>query len=336
MSARSIRPINAVYWAVPPGHRGTRPLELLEALAKVGVVSESLQRYYHGIAKPVSGWHASGRFFPDSSAPGPGAACFSPVFGPGVQSGAFWFDAYDDWSIAPDINPWHRGRARATYSTIRTSETRNLVTCNSPYMARKLGVSLDAVVPNGAQSRLAKLSLIGTDRRRLIVQGHFFRGRTDFRLLLDVAESGAFDEVLICAPGRSSEMQKVLDTLRGRRELDVIVQPWLSDDDLASHVGHNTVALVPHVVSDYTLSQDLMKVYKFLMLGMRVICPRMLWPDHLSPDFAFLVDFGVQPRRDIPDWLIHTRNLTTQEREDFGRRHSWDARARTLLEILSS
>jgi hypothetical protein len=145
-----------------------------------------------------------------------------------------------------------------------------------------------------------------------------------------VATSGAFEEIVVCAPGQSAEMVSLLRELRSRTDVELRVTPWMTDTELASAAGPNTVAFIPHVVSDYTLSQDLMKAYKYLMLGLRVICPRLLWPEVLPIENVYLVDFGSDIEKSIPEWLRGTPNLDHHSRILIANNHSWTARAKQL------
>lgn len=149
-------------------------------------------------------------------------------------------------------------------------------------------------------------------------------------MIEDVALSSAFDEIVICGPGATPQIRRVLEKLKLQKDLDLVTHPWVTDEELAAMIGPNTVALIPHVVSDYTLSQDLMKAYKYVLLGMRVICPRMLWPGALSDEHTFLTDFGTVASRDLLDWVQSTAPPTPSHRETMAAAHSWRARAEDL------
>ena len=327
-----------VLWAVQPGGSGTRPSQMMEAIERRIVLSPRITHFYHGRTRPRPGWVPVGMIAPGArikALSADTAVCFSPVFTPRLLRECRWVDFYDDWSLAPDINPLYRRYAERAYDYAEELQAQGvLVTCNSEYMARRLRLPLTGVVPNGVDRGLSALGTDGDDRRRLIVQGHFFRGRTDFDLLRSIAASGVFEEVVICAPGDSRPMRATLADIARSAELTVI--PWLSDADLAQLVGPRTVALIPHVVSDYTLSQDLMKAYKYLALGMRVICPRLLWPTTLTDAHAYLIDFGAHDPAILLDWVNMTSNPSKDDRRALTTYHSWESRADAVLRMLDA
>ncbi|WP_405371726.1 MULTISPECIES: hypothetical protein [unclassified Microbacterium] len=323
-----------VYWPVQPGGNGnTRPAKLLRSLADHLEVEPARRFIYHGASEEQPGHVRANRL-----RPGQGEqtndhkyAVLSPAF-VSLLASASWTDFYDDWSKAPDINPVYRAYAMAGYRRVAAGKTSGLVTCNSPYMAAKLRLGQEAIVPNGFDGKLSDVELSGDNRRRLIVQGHFFRGRTDYELLERFATSGGFDEIVIGAPGRSREMGRALSALADHSGAALEVRKWIADEELARMVGSRTVALVPHIVSDYTLSQDLMKVYKYLALGAKVACPRLLWPAALPITHAYLIDFG-NSADSIREWVDHPRP-TASERSDLADSHSWEARGAALARLL--
>lgn len=268
-------------------------------------------------------------------AEGAGTATLSPVLLPGGPTAPTWIDLYDDWALAPDINRWYRQLARVGYRRVRRrGVTPTVVTVNSQYMADRVRPAPAVVVPNGVDAELGRVPTSGDAAARLLVFGHFFRGRTDFALLERVAARNEFDEVVIAGTGSASEVHASLRGLRDQIGDRLVVHEWLAPEETARLVGPRTVALIPNLVSDYTLSQDPMKAYQFLALGVRVICPRLLWPSTLEPEFAFLLDHGVRLDGNLREWL---RGPAPDEawRRAFADEHSWAARARTIAGLLS-
>lgn len=324
------RVINQVAWAVPPGGKtNTRPVLLARELVKLGVINESYETLFHGRQTSASGHVNAGRWWPGGRFRGAGStrAVLSPVFYSLIEPSSKWIDFYDDWSLAPDINVWHRTLSALSYRAVaRGGVTVSGVTCNSPYMAAKLGLPSSAIVPNGVDPDVAALETADDPTRRLILLGHFFAGRTDFGLIERICTREYFDQVVIGAPGSDPTMLALLDRLRHRLGSALQVYDWLSVDDLAALAGRQTAAIVPHVVSDYTLSQDLMKVYTLSALGMRVICPRLLWPHALPKDFAYLLDYGVKLEDTLAEWLDDP-GPSLEWRQRIGNEHSWQTRA---------
>lgn len=330
--------LSDIAWAVPPGSaQGTRPTMLIQALDRLGLVATDARYWHHGRQRTTINSANLNCLSPKTrklTADKSRTTCtLSPVF-PIDASGPHWVDMYDDWSIAPDIHRLNRLCAQRTYNELRRSASPS-ITVNSLYMAKKLSVPLSRVVPNGVDGRLASLRTTGDARGRLVIFGKFFAGRTDFALLKNLVSAAAFDEVILGAPGKSREMEGFKQWVRSEGySAKVSFDNWVSTERLASLTGPRTVAAIPHPVTDYTLSQDLMKVYTFQALGIPVICPHLLWPPHLSKEYALLLGPGVsQTLNFLDDWISQQRP-TTDWREEFIAMNSWDSRATKISELI--
>ena len=327
------RPIESVAGDIRPGvASNSRAARLVAGLRAAGVIDPKARYYFHGRSEGTDARINTRRRVPRIEANDRSTAVLSPVFDLAVTPGASWVDFCDDWSIAPDVNRVHRWRAARSYRRAARLGEDVVVTVNSPYMAARVSAANPTVVPNGVDERLARIQPEGDSRLRLVMLGSFFDGGTDARLILDVARSTRFDEIVIAGPGSSRSLRAVVASLRADYGSRLTVSEWIDDTHLARLSGARTVALIPHTVSDYALSQDLMQVYRLIGLGIRVMCPRMLWPAHLPIDHAFLVDFGASYSF-ITDWIEST-SMSEIERQDFIQANSWAARALTIQRLL--
>lgn len=327
--------ISTIRWAVAPSAaKGlTRPERMAAELRALGAISPTARVHRHGTGagSPV------GQLLRLSArrAPRPGdEAVLSPAYLQSASERTVWIDLYDDWSIAPDVSRPLRALSALGYERLcRGGLEQALLTVNSEYLANKLAAARPVLIPNGVDEELGGLPLEGDDASRLVVLGHFFRGRTDFGLLRQIAGRSEFDEVIIGGPGESAEMNNLISDLKRDRGSAVVIAPWLKPEQLARLAGRRTVALIPHAVSDYTRSQDLMKAYQFLALGIRVICPRLLWPTGLSARFAFLIDHGVILDGYLADW-IESDSPSEDWRLEHASEHSWSSRAAAINQLL--
>lgn len=326
--------ISTIAWAVQPGQEAlNRPLRLVAELTKLGVIDEDTQKVHHGRTQPISILESSTSMF----LPGrelsrrEELAVLSPIFLATSSLDPVWTDLYDDWSLAPDINPLYRGYARVGYAKA-SNQRAGLLTVNSEYMVRKLGRKRAKYLPNGVDENLAKLTLNGDSRKRLIIFGHFFSGRTDFKLIERVIKIGIFDEIIVGGIGKDSRSRRFFETL-SLRTSNLRVLPWMTEQELVTVAGNHTIALIPNIVSDYTLSQDLMKAYTFMALGIPTICPMPLWPESISKEFAFLTGPGDRLRSNLMEWLYGPRP-TMSWRIRFANINSWTNRARQVAEWL--
>lgn len=329
--------IDQIAWAVPPGGKtNTRPVLLTRELVKLGLISDNWKSIFHGRGASTPDQTSAGKWWPGSKvhAAGEGSALLSPVYFSLRKSSSTWMDFYDDWSIAPDINAWHRMLSALSYRAVSSGRySTTAITCNSPYMAAKLGLPPTSVVPNGVDSDVALLSTSQDSTRRLLLLGHFFSGRTDFALIDRVCSKDYFEHIVIGAPGKDLAMGAMVNKLRQRFGSALDIHDWLTVEDLAALSGQHTTALVPNVVNDYTLSQDLMKAYTFSALGIRVICPRLLWPNSLPKDYVYLLDHGVKLNETLQEWLDGP-GPGDDWRRGIGLEHSWETRARQVARLI--
>lgn len=326
--------IKNISWAVPPNNdRLNRPSALVRAMTEMGAVDPAAMRWFHGRSTATEGHTRTNAFLPGKSLKGENFAMLSPLFLAAQNVSIVWTDIYDDWAIAPDINPVHRIVAKAGYQRLASCQSGEfgLITVNSQYMARKIGLGKTYIVPNGVDPRLGELKHGGDDKVRLLILGHFFRGRTDLDLLSTTAMLPGIQEVVIAGTGSDPVVRRRIADLQAKDPTRFKVIDWLSTSDIASLIGRRTVALIPNLVSDYTLSQDLMKAYTFMALGVPTICPAPLWPNHISKTYAFLSGHGDNLARHFQDWLAADRP-STEWRMHFCRSHSWASRAEMIVE----
>lgn len=327
---------DTIIWAVQQGSESgtTRPAQLLRALQAGGHL-RAAHVYTHGgtvghgpAAEPdgVSRFKspfAARRLVRDRT-----CALLTPSALLTGLDECLWIDAYDDWSIAPDVSKVRRGLARAAYFQLSRGKRPRVLTVNSPYMAARLGTR--HMVPNGVDAAVASIPPTGDDRLRVLIMGSLHRGRLCRRTTSSLESLTKDVQVVVAGPGTTELRQSLLHS-----DAEVVSFDYLSATELATFVGPHTVALLPLRVSDYTLSQDPMKVYVYLALGVPVVMPRMLWPRHLPMDRAVLFDYGDS----LCSLIAKAAQLpvvSDSERQAFAEANSWDTRATAVSEILAS
>lgn len=243
---------------------------------------------------------------------------------------AIWLDLYDDWSIAPDVSRFVRALAWRGYRRVGNVGSETLVTANTPYMAAKSRNIGALVVPNGVREEVGAWEQEADDKARIIMVGHFFNGRTDWRLMESVACSRCVDEVVIYGSGDQ------VDALVGRarrRGGNVVRKDPTPMKEIVRESGSRTALVVPHTVTDYTLSQDPMKVYQALGAGIPVLMPNQLWPNSIDRALGLVLERGTSL-----DALLRAAcrwdRLQGPDRLKFVGEHSWRRRAEAVVERL--
>lgn len=329
--------IDAIIWPVQPGANSqSRPVKLVEALARAGVISDTATIYHHGrTPTSVGSIRLSGVLPAFQDVQGNGSAALLTPAVRVSEPSLCWVDAYDDWSIAPDLRRLTRFRAKLGYRRWRewAEKGRPVITTNSPYMAHKLGLPLSSVVPNGVDLELGYMPRGTNEEFQIVVLGHFFHRRTDFSLLLEAARAPGLARLVVGAPGNDPQMVATLRELSSLLGSRLTIANWLGPNSLANLSGPRAVGLIPHIVSDYTVSQDLMKVYQFHALGFRVACPILLYPAHLSKEHAFLIGPG-SDLADLAEWTSQTEPPSDTWRQTFSINNCWARRADRIARLI--
>jgi hypothetical protein len=326
--------IQTVAWAVPPGSSAlNRPTRLVAALAELGVLDPNALRLYHGRTAEEPGHRRSFALLPGLSlTTSEDIAALSPLYLAGPLHNVRWVDVYDDWSLAPDINALYRNISRLGYGLMRHRRWNGLRTANTPYMAAKIGGA--HVVPNGVEQHWSLENRGQDDTKTLLMLGHFFRGRTDISLMAAALDSPVVDRVVVGGPGSDARILGLLESRQQRDPQRFRVVPWMTAQDIAAAAGPNTVALIPNVVDDYTMSQDLMKAYNFAALGLPMVCPASLLPSAIPQDLSVPLNPG-----DHLDTALNTalrrEHGNGAERSEFVRENSWMERAQEIAQHLN-
>jgi hypothetical protein len=240
---------------------------------------------------------------------------------------------YDDWSLAPEMSARVRAIARLGYRSVERLRGDVAVTVNTPFMRGKLAAARPVLVPNGVDPRMCDWgSTDRDDTRRVVMLGNFFEGRTDWELLERIARSPSAQEVRIF--GANDRCIELAGRLNDRMaEQRVKCFPKTPMREIAARLGRRTVVAVPHLVSDYTMSQDLMKAYQAVALGCRVLLPVELIPRPIPKEFVVGAGLGVNVD-DCLEALFLERPVSNEERREFAINNSWNARARQIAGLL--
>ncbi|QBR93392.1 hypothetical protein [Nocardioides euryhalodurans] len=314
---------------VPEGLAFTsRPARLLDEVSKLMGIEPMVERG----GRSGSGLRDASRVAtlvrPQTGSP---SWCFHPLYFVREAEAATWIDAYDDYSLAPDMSWGVRLLAARNYRALRAASSPALVTVNSRYMQLKLRPRPTVLVPNGVSPDLAAVPTTGDDRLRVIVMGHFFDGRTDWRLLDEILHAPSMEEVIVVGEHPRVDAMVTRARTAGR---PVQARTSMTLQSMAGDVGERTVFAIPHVVSDYTLSQDLMKAYQAIAMGLPVCVPNALWPHAISRDLGQVFERGVG----VDDVLSGAARtvITPSQRHGFAADHAWSRRAERIAEAMPS
>lgn len=307
----------------------SRPAALIRELVNIGALPigdvEHVGRVRRGLGAVLDAVELLRRM------DGPPSVVLSPLaFRREARSG-LWFDAYDDWSLAPEMGRGVKLLSRIGYSSLRSVADDALVTVNSEFMADKLASVAPILVPNGVDPALADWRLPSHDvTRRVLLLGHFFRGRTDWTLFENILSSRVAEEVIVVGTGAAVRERVARASTSGAT---VKLLPPTPLSGLSQWLGRCTVLAIPHCVSDYTMSQDLMKAYQAVALGIPFVVPNALWPASIPRELGLVFEIGTSVD-DVLASAFTWERLDLRGRRAFCQDNSWRRRAELVAEQL--
>lgn len=190
-----------------------------------------------------------------------------------------------------------------------------------PNGVRVPSTTVGTTCPDGPRPRVA--ALVGQLNERL-----------DLGALESAVDLGA--QMLVIGPRRDR------DPAFGRRLDALLARPgvrWLGElpaDELAEHLGRVRVGLTPYVDSAFNRASFPLKTLEYLAAGLPVVAsdlPAVRW---LETDLVEIASNPLDFARKVAEVL--DRPLSRDAacgRIEFARNHTWDVRARAVLEMLT-
>jgi hypothetical protein len=267
------------------------------------------------------------------------AVAFSPFF-PHLDrlmrsANRVWVDMFDDWSISPHVRFPDRQFARYRYRQIRQRTGDNvLVTAVNQYMKIKTDAHL--VIPNGVDvpQVVDFRARASGSQLTVIVLGSFSPYRTDTRLIKSLLSDSRLREVrwVFAGPGVAWLKREVFQEPERRLKFREFIT-WLQVQDLVRNEG--AISFIPHLVNDYTLSQDLMKAYQFVASGSVILIPRLLLPKELPTSRVVVFN----DKDDVGELVLMSGQLGSpawglDSCTEFATESSWDRRWAAVREML--
>ena len=239
------------------------------------------------------------------------------------------FDAYDAWDLSPLVRGNRRRDAvRRGYAV--AARCADVVFANSPFMADRMrhgGANIVHLVTNGAPGVSESTELAGSLPHRL---GFAYVGRVHERvavpLLEALADEARPEPLRIIGP-----IEREPDGWRRLIARDNVVLEG-SRPQVAAHriLAETRALIVPHVVDDYTRSQDAMKVWDALSIGTPVIATSIP-PAASLPDYAVLLADNPDAVRAAAQRIIRGELAPfAAQRRALAAENSWDRRIEAI------
>ncbi len=242
------------------------------------------------------------------------------------------FDAYDAWDRSPLYSgSEHRVTAiRAGYAA--AARFADLITANTPTMSDRmsaLGARNVRLLPNGAH-------VDGERERERTAADITYLGNIQPRIRVDLLRAAADvarerHSKLILA-GTMQVAPRGWDDLLRHPAVDFTGPSYGAGRD--SLLRSTAVGLVPHVVDDYTVSQDAMKVWDYLSYGIAVVGTAVP-PLSSIPGLGTIANSPAEFGRAVAAAIDADSPESSATRRHLAEANSWDARAWSFLDLLA-
>lgn len=94
-----------------------------------------------------------------------------------------------------------------------------------------------------------------------------------------------------------------------------------------------TVCIIPHIVDEFTLTQDSMKMYDFLSIGKPVVCTPIP-PSDLLSDYVYIANDKEEFNKYINCAITEDISERSKERIELMKSNQWDSKAKQIYDII--
>ncbi|MFJ6417901.1 glycosyltransferase [Paeniglutamicibacter sp. NPDC091659] len=241
----------------------------------------------------------------------------------------------DDWVAGAELMGLSRAAVQSTLA--RNLADADVVCAVSPYLADRVEQQSQkrvVVLPNGCAAHLPQTSEKEVVRRPVAGLIGQLNERIDMDYLEALADSGIPVEVIGPRRDRSAETSARLD--RFLESENVLWRGEMPESLLWAEIEEFAVGLTPYADNEFNRASFPIKTLDYLSAGVPVIAtdlPAVRW---LNSEWIKVVqspeEFVSSVRTAIGDG---DQNTDAQQRRNFASHHTWDARARRLLDLIA-
>ncbi|WP_028983247.1 glycosyltransferase [Sporolactobacillus terrae] len=249
------------------------------------------------------------------------------------------FDAYDDWSLSPFYKKRKRNMKFITRGYQIAKKSNSLIITNTKHMKNKLATysNSNRVELIGNTSSL-NVNLGRMDKEHTLQKGNHkvvgYVGNIHERIDLDLVSKmvGYFKNVKFVFIGRNDfESDRFGKLLEKYQNIEFLGQK--AYDLIPNYIAQFDVCIVPHIVNEYTMSQDSMKMYDYLLCGKPVVTTEIPPADRLSK---------IMYVSHTPDDFIEQLSSALEENDDklknerlvYMKNNTWEKKAKQICALL--
>ncbi|MCO7124178.1 glycosyltransferase [Sporolactobacillus shoreicorticis] len=242
------------------------------------------------------------------------------------------FDAYDDWSLSPFYKNRKRHMKYINRGYNIAKDYAELILTNTIHMKKKLSTHVNKVelICNTSSLKIENVNIKKNNKRKYVGYIGNIHERLDMDLLESVIKH--YPRVKFIFVGKNDFQSKLFDQLLANYSNTSFTGPK-DYKDIPRYISKFDVCIVPHVVNEYTLSQDSMKIYDYLAYGKPIVSTEIP-PADLLNQIIYVGHTRQEFVKKLATALNENNDGLKNERLTFMKENTWSKKVDHICKML--
>lgn len=248
------------------------------------------------------------------------------------------FDAYDDWALSPMYKDNQRHLKAILRGYEAADKYSDYIICNTTNLLKKFKTNRNTVLVTNTSEVPRSF---GETRKDVPIKskkvigyiGNIFE-RMDFSLLHYLCLKFSDYEVRLIGKYIGTNVQE-------REKFDQIIKlenvtyiPGIAYDQVEKATQEFDICMIPHVLDEFTLTQDSMKMYDFLSLG-KPIVTTPIPPSDLMQELVYVANDKETFALKIEQAIRENNDLLVHKRIEYMKQNDWSSKTRQIYEVIN-
>lgn len=232
-------------------------------------------------------------------------------------------DAYDDWSLSPLFKQKKRHMKYIIRGYEIIKYNANIIITNTVHMKNKLNFRDNVYIVNNTSSLVNNYFDINVTSLPFKGKVVGYVGNLHERIDIDLLEYlfHKFPDTNFVFVGKNEFKSNYFNNLISKYSNVLLCDP-VSYNKVSSYIKNFDVCIVPHIVNEYTMSQDSMKIYDYLSLGKPIVTTKIP-PADLLTDYLYVAEsheeFAIKLKEALEEDDVELLN----KRIEYMKRNTW-------------
>ncbi|SFG96350.1 glycosyltransferase [Sporolactobacillus nakayamae] len=242
------------------------------------------------------------------------------------------FDAYDDWSLSPFYNKKKRHMKYINRGYLIAKNNAKLIITNTIHMKEKLLTKTNKIelISNTSSLKIEDKDTNQHNDNKIVGYIGNIHERLDLDLIKSIAEH--FPNVKFIFIGKNNYQSNYFEKLVNNCSNIDFIGPR-DYKEIPSYIEKFDVGIVPHLVNEYTLSQDSMKIYDYLAYGKPIVATKIPPADILA-EIIYVGNTKKQFIEKLDQALCENNDELKNRRLIFMKKNTWRKKAEYICKLL--